>query len=101
MMINNDVVLMLITLFVKIINNNPQILFTIITAIAAIVSGWGAQLINNSLTKSRQRLENERFVLRNLYYRIIPEIYDYFILSTDFRKNVKQIIFDILKLKME
>ncbi|GLF84309.1 hypothetical protein ACTHOS_15960 [Bacillus safensis] len=87
MMINNDVVLMLITLFVKIINNNPQILFTIITAIAAIVSGWGAQLINNSLTKSRQRLENERFVLRNLYYRIIPEIYDYFILSTDFRKN--------------
>ncbi|MES9718124.1 hypothetical protein, partial [Bacillus safensis] len=76
MMINNDVVLMLITLFVKIINNNPQILFTIITAIAAIVSGWGAQLINNSLTKSRQRRENDRFVLMNFYYRIIQEIYD-------------------------
>ena len=54
---------------------------------AALLASWFTQMLNNKLTKKRERDNKRNEILKNFYYNIIPDIYDYFSVETNFRKG--------------
>ncbi|KOP30110.1 hypothetical protein ADM98_14850 [Exiguobacterium sp. BMC-KP] len=77
------------------------------TLLVAFLAAWFTQRLNNNFTKKREKDNKRTETLKNFYYKIIPDIYDYFSIETDFRKghdlkihvrsrDVKKRIFDLI-----
>lgn len=53
----------------------------------AFLAALFTQRLNNSLTRKREKDNKRVETLKSFYYKIVPEIYDYFTIETDFRKG--------------
>jgi len=85
----NLVVIMLLTAFF-IIQLNYSWLQTISPAFLA--AGF-TQILNNYFTLNRERNSKKNEILKKFYYKIIPEIYDYFSIENDFKRLESSTIF--------
>lgn len=57
------------------------------TLATALIAASFTQWLNNHLTKERERENKQKEAFKEFYDKIVPEIYDYFSIETDFRKG--------------
>ncbi|MCM3773818.1 hypothetical protein M3225_25605 [Priestia aryabhattai] len=57
------------------------------TLATALVAAWFTQWLNNNLTRERERENKLKETFKEFYDKIVPEVYDYFSIETDFKKG--------------